>query len=1240
MRLSLARKSSKWRRIYLIAYKILKRDILLTGRKYTTDNKIPLNAGFLFYMLLIVMLVMPPAFLNATPAHAQGIMRWEIVPTPGYYQLRFDIVSPGDIIDFAVGSGGRVVAVVRIPETTTPAGYQNVIYVSNDNGITWSDSAYNALQESDWLDNEIFNVAIAPDNPDEWAITAGIAAEGYAPKHVWYTDNGGVQWVDTMLTLTGAAETIRSVDISPTYGTGWHDIGVTTVTGTGAGSYYIVSSKTWGLWLDQGTQGSALPVAAGSADYFKIRFSPSYVSDFSVALVYATTNATYFNVGFRDVNRNTTLNYAFQNQGIEVRNTAMPPNASPGLAQLVIADLKLPQDFLGQSATLRRAYVSLDSNGSKSATSQDGVYRVDDTHVYVLMDTTNPPDKSIYSIAYYGTFAQGKLLVAEHHGYPCTATVPTWFTDSPTVCPIPCWYPALKPTTGAAAQGFTPGPIPGMCPNSKVGVGSGRAAWDEDGTLAYAGTGSLDTQAGSAWYSKLLGATIKNDESAFSISRNNGETWNQIGLIDTTMDWLNDVAPSADCGTLYLASVNHNTGACSAFDSVWRSTLNSKVSNPLPPSQFMGFYWERVLCHPTSISCNVTQSDAPIIRVPMVCNDRPDGEIVAWAARLTTAQMWSPDYGDYWAEINSTDLIQDFTFEKSDTIYDLTPGGLVQKLTYSGTSWITKYKRADSRVIRAHTIAAIPDGKILVGAATSDVGSSVDAASFSPTGGDQWIEIPRGSTQIGNVHVAFDAAFSDNKFVYLADDKRNEAGSKIGTYAGSIFREEVPAYIRLDDADLMSDGNSAHAEVNWPPKAANGRPLSDPPHPVGQFGVVAARTGLPQPAVYTAHDIITTTLGRDNSAVCRTLRPWQAMPKYGIPWDCLDIFSPPSTENITFTLEPSSLKYCGCCTMDSHTTLFAIDNMSGGTFGVDGYDPTGNQGMLWAYTDCLAKKGPVLITPEDGGFVGSDPVTGRNQQIDLSWEQLCVAITYELQLAKDRDFAMKVNPAITGAGGRPTITAVTGSITINLDELNMTRPKAWISPGTLPEAGASYYWRLRVIKSSTGQLAVSPWSETRSFSIKPGFVVKTPVKGIQLLNPIDKCAGCPVTSVALSWTPVKEATKYEVWLARDAEFQKMIKKATTTSTAYQYPETLEYSTSYFWRVRAIEVNGISNIGDWSGTFTFSTVNAPAPEPTKEEKEKQQEKQQNPGYAWVVIAIIAAVPIFLLVFIVLSRKPRY
>ncbi len=226
--------------------------------------------------------------------------------------------------------------------------------------------------------------------------------------------------------------------------------------------------------------------------------------------------------------------------------------------------------------------------------------------------------------------------------------------------------------------------------------------------------------------------------------------------------------------------------------------------------------------------------------------------------------------------------------------------------------------------------------------------------------------------------------------------------------------------------------------------------------------------------------------------------------------------------------------------------------------------------MLWAYTDCLAKKGPVLKSPADQFLIGADPVSGRNQQIDLTWEQLCLSTVYQLQVAKDNAFTLRINPAVNTSG---SIAAVTGSLLLEMDATNMTAPAAWIAPGALPEAGAIYYWRIRSAQSATKQIANSPWSEVRSFTVKAGFIVNTPYYGVQLLAPNNGCIGCKVKPASFSWSPWKEATKYQFDLAKDPEFKTLVVTATTTTTAYEYSGTLDYSTNYFWRVKALEVNG-------------------------------------------------------------------
>jgi hypothetical protein len=388
------------------------------------------------------------------------------------------------------------------------------------------------------------------------------------------------------------------------------------------------------------------------------------------------------------------------------------------------------------------------------------------------------------------------------------------------------------------------------------------------------------------------------------------------------------------------------------------------------------------------------------------------------------------------------------------------------------------------------------------------------------------------------------------------------------------------------------------------------------------------------------------------------------MPKPGIEWDCLDIFAPLNTTGVMFTLEPTSLKYCGCCSLDTNTTLYAIDDESGNAArfatgsswnsaaagnsaartgrwnnhlnnaavrwdpAYPGYTPTYNQGMLWAYTDCLAKKGPILKSPADKFLIGADPVTGRNQQVDLAWEQLCLATGYELEVAKDPNFTLRINPSINSAS---KIAAVTGGITLDMDATNMTSPAAWIAPGALPEAGAIYYWHVRVYKSATSQLAYSPWSEARSFTVKAGFIVNTPYYGVQLLAPNNGCLGCKVKPASFSWSPWKEATKYQFDLSKDSEFKQLVVTATTTTTGYEYNGTLDYSTNYFWRVKALEVNGQNIPSDWSATFSFQTETAPAPE------KPAPAEPATPLWVWVIIAIGAILVIVTLILIFKTRR---
>jgi hypothetical protein len=244
--------------------------------------------------------------------------------------------------------------------------------------------------------------------------------------------------------------------------------------------------------------------------------------------------------------------------------------------------------------------------------------------------------------------------------------------------------------------------------------------------------------------------------------------------------------------------------------------------------------------------------------------------------------------------------------------------------------------------------------------------------------------------------------------------------------------------------------------------------------------------------------------------------------------------------------------------------------------------------MLWEFTDCLAKKGPKLIA-ENKMFIGCDPVSGRAQEINLCWEQLCLADQYDIEIAKDEDFTIRVVDIVAES-------ACGGFVPVSL-----TKPCAYFPAGGLTlggsalalfgnlECGHTYYWRIKARHGATSQWIRSPWSEVRRFTIKAGLPVTMPYYSPQLLAPNNGCLACAVKPVSFSWSPFKETTQYKFQLAKDAAMTQIVAEANVPATAYEYDGILEYSHNYFWRVMALEPAP----SDWSATFSFRTEAAPA-----------------------------------------------
>ena len=634
-------------------------------------------------MAVLILAVILAVCLTPRPAQA-GRVLWSTVDTPS---SQFNtLASPSEIDFLAMSRDGRT---FYASDTS-----QSKIYRSDDAGASWLEIGGNLLSSGAEL--PAWNIAIAPDNS---RFIAAVTSSGNRPRQVYVSLDGGQTWNDTAFP---AACDISALAISPLYGA--YDIAAGARSG-GSGDVYIYKSGgIGGAWAAQGMAGDVLSIC----------FPPSYRSDPSIAVLYSTAAGTYFNAGIHDLNANTT-NWESIYSGSPPEISAGGTGSSPGAAQVVSGCLQLTADYSGQAPATCRAYLSIDAPGGNA-----GIFRLDNTVVYQLM--RSQPNQRISSIAYFGAYASGKLLAGSVTGDSSRGTVPAWFTDAPMACPTTCWYQSDKPPTGAGASGY----------------GMAIIIWSPDGSRAYCGTGSAQLNGPAAWPGAYLNG-MPLDESAFSVSKDNGRTWNQLSLIDTQVSLLSDVAVTSDSGTIYLASINQ-PGA--GLDSIWRSGGSAT-----------GKSWQRVLCLPSS-------SNDIILRVSNYGND----SAVFMASRGTDDLRQSQDGGQTWKAQLPGMNVTDFsvtTIDNTRYLYTLS-GSYMRRANVSSPAPQWSQKVANT-LYAGHTIFAAPTGVVVVGGDSSDnrVAVSTGGRPFTATAA-----LP----SAGGIHAIVDYRFQDVALIYAASD--------------------------------------------------------------------------------------------------------------------------------------------------------------------------------------------------------------------------------------------------------------------------------------------------------------------------------------------------------------------------------------------------------------------------------------------------------------------------------------
>lgn len=1106
------------------------------------------NATSLSILLVLALLLslLPSGGIKLALAHPDKL-KWSIVDTPAPDQPSNIIVSPSEINAIAIGSDGNTFYAADIPGD--PAYPNGKVYKSTDGGVTWEDELTARLAR-DGASLPAWNIAVAPDDVNfVVAVTDGDGTPN-GPKEVFVSTDGGDNWDDT--NFSAAGDYISCVDVSVEYVAGRRDIAVGTRDGAGGGKVYVLKAGIVSpSWVDQGLTG----------DVVALRFSPEYYGDSSLVVISATAAGTLLNLGSRDIVNNTTTWNSDVNYPVTVVDTSYT-GSSPDCTEIITADLELPFDFLGTDPNFRRYYVSIDAFDGVNYFG--GIYRIDDSVVYSIPPPIDFTTDRISSIAYRGACAcdDCELLAGEVTEFTTSpGKVRIWRTSNPTAG-TPTWEPsdALKSPTGGGNSGYANAQVTWSPAGDRVYCATSSANPTTGGTGPWATT----TNWPRAW---LNGVAL--DESAFSVTLDGGEIWNQLSLIDTQISFLSDVAAlevpedSEDYNVLYLASVNDNVTAPQNFDSVWRSFSEPGSSDEL------GETWERILCIATS-NDGILPDDGLILRVkPRPYEEEDRSQVIVFADRLTDDVCYSDDEGQEWEVVSpgATVDVTDLALASDEVMYIL-DDTVVYRYEKEGVNW-NKTHKIETYLDSGHTIATPlknPEGEnereedwVIVGDERGKVAYADFSAAvvrFEPPPLER-IEVPVS----GNMHVIADDRFEQNKIIYAASHDLP------GT-SGKIYRWVID--------------ESTDWEELEPPNSA--------------FYGLAQRNDVLYGVWEKAESLEITT----DAGVDRTLFPRATVPP-PLEWDDLTEGLPESGDAnypVVFTREPSSLKISS----NANNNLWAIDNRD--------YDWADKVGCLWTYADTLAKVGPWTTSPASGDFIPVDPVSGRANEVNFRWRQLSYAQAYELQLAKDDGFSLRV-----------------------LVSDNITPPEplspAWIlTPGVL-EANHTFYWRVRARTATTGEEIRSPWSATMFFTVKAGLPAETKHFGPTLLKPASGATDVPRTP-AFSWSPIPRTTNYEFILAKDAGLAQVTAKVTVPTTAYEYDGKLDWNSAYFWQVRAIE----PVVSEPSPVATFTVIakeipSAPSASPPS----------SPPSFwIWVAIAIYAALVAAIIVWV--RMRPAY
>jgi hypothetical protein len=1067
---------------------------------------------------LAIGLIITAAPANKVSAEVDVYAEWDRVSTPtteGY------VLAPDSmIVDYALASDGEVAyAIVDIDEESTH------LLMSDDHAATWTDitDKLEALIDVDGRDYIDWLVQVATDweDPDFVAVALwwwDSSASGMF-LNVFFSTDGGDSFENAGEVEDGGVyfDSPQDVaDLAVSYESdGERDIAIggidwagdaalfrCTVTGDSAGAWENTTDTSeypgWDNMWPTDTESSDDLYSIWVTD---IIFSPNWDEDNTILVTTINPSLTgpgpfdvYLQSGSWGTSPGWNMKSTLGIEAVAIREGEVLPTWLASMDARGIAGITLPEDYDSKDTDKRVFWVWVNYYDLITADPLCEIMRVDDDSADPVGPMGQVEDGEVWltNVSYHGTIAEGEALagvlgtgIEDPLFTDCCEGVQVYRNDGIANMDICCirWEDACKPPTGVAAMAV-----------SYVG---------DDKAYAVA-----------LWGEPYL------DEGAWSVTFDDGDTWNQLSLIDTYIDYFSDVAVSPDCNKTFAVSVNED-GFCGC-DSVWLHAVN------LPEAEEYSGKWLRTWCG------NLEGSrEWGLLRL---APEETNGDTVylvdygtgnVYWNDLETLACWDPI-----ASTLVTDIV-DLAAQDADTLFALDYLGDVAM--FDDDEW---QEAVDSEVDYGYTIAVWGD-HIIVGGEDGDV-------SYSEDGGETFDLLEETPSFDGYVTVAFDSYFDQNDTIYAALEA---GGTDSGVYRWVIGESEAWKDLRAEPLESQlgvsdGDGIDEYVELEFTGLVLDN--AAGNPHTSADTGGV----------IYASYYGYVSTNVTDIyfTGVARRLYPTQEVicGECG-EWDYL-------YEGLTVDVEgfnawPDAVKICGCLTPDTNSKLFAIDEWNY-------YDMEDNEsGSVWTFEDCYAKKAPEITSPADGYVVPADPCSCFNVPFNVAWDRLCDACSYDIQVAMDEDFQQLVLNEVhfvPGAGDAPSFHIPGGELTCEF----------------------TYYWRVRASDAETGQIIRSWWSDSQSVTVAPS----TQAGEITLVSPEPGATDVAVEGVGFSWDLMATADAFDWWIDDNSDFSSPVEQVTgLTSTAYEATETMDYDTTYYWQVIAYN-EGAAISSSAVGTF--------------------------------------------------------